>query len=98
MILSAMGVTVVGASAKPRKSKQTQVEECVKNRLCVICGDKEFSRGLCSCHHREFRNKLLSLPEGKRFAYEAEQMKQGKLVRRRGGRPRKKALAFDSEN
>lgn len=94
MLVRFAGASIVAVEAEPKASVREHVEECIKHRKCVICGDPEYSRGLCSSHHRHFENERDLLPEDEQSQFEIDLMRNGMLVKRRGGRPAKKSNPF----
>lgn len=96
MQVSNYGATIVVIEAKVKKSMRVVVERCIKECKCVICGDPAFARALCRSHYYQFEKAKKSLPARQRPEFEARQIREGRVaVQRKGGRPSKKANAFE---
>jgi hypothetical protein len=51
-----------------------------KSGKCLLCESKAGSRGLCNAHYLQFYKTLTALPKRERIEFEAEQIREGRIL------------------
>lgn len=83
-------MSVMVMEARPKPGLKRIVEERDDSGLCLLCDQPARKRGLCTCHYGRWRTARLehSKREAERLAFDAQQIRDGKLLPDRQGRKR----------
>lgn len=69
------------AEVEAKRPLVKDVEEKASEKRCLICGETaKGSRGLCVAHYLQFYRSLTELPKRDRASFEAEQIREGRIL------------------
>jgi hypothetical protein len=87
---SSFEMSVMVMEARPKPGLKKIVEERDESGLCLLCDRPALKRGLCTCHYGRWRTARAehSSRECERLAFDAKQIRDGKLLPNRNGQPR----------
>lgn len=78
-------VSVMVMEAKPKPGIRKQVEERHEQGVCLLCEKRAWKRGVCTTHYSRWRTARADVPNRERPAFDAQQIRDGKLLPDRQG-------------
>jgi hypothetical protein len=84
---SSFEMSVMVMEARPKPGLIKLVIERDESGLCLLCDEPARKRGLCTCHYGRWRTARMehSKRECERLAFDAKQIRDGKLLPDRQG-------------
>ena len=65
---------------KVKRPLEKQTMARAKSGSCLLCDSKAGNRGLCNAHYLQFYKTMNALPKRERAEFEAEQVKEGRIL------------------
>lgn len=88
LVDSNFSVSVFVMDVRPKPSTRKIVEERDERGVCLLCEKPAVRRGLCDCHYARFRMAKLDVAREKRAEFEAQQIREGRVLPSRQGQSR----------
>ena len=74
------GLIAMIADVKAKQTIAKQVEQRVREGLCLLCDSEAKRRGLCFAHYQMYRRRLFERPRKDRASFEVNAIREGKIL------------------
>jgi hypothetical protein len=82
---SVFEMSVIVMDVRPKPGLKRLVEERDEQGVCLLCAKEAWKRGLCTTHYGRWRAARGEQPKHKQAAFDAQQIRDGKLLPDRQG-------------